>query len=364
MSNIRHYIEALRHGESFFSLEIKLRFIIYLAAAIHLGIAVIFACIPVIPFALLNFFSALLFTIVLQNLVKKGNISLGILIAMTEIMVVSFFETICFGFSSGFMLYNFSMISSIFYFCYALDKVRNKEVVSLILSFICMLCFLTSYLILTVVDPFYSVATIFMRILHIYNSIATFIVLILFSFLSIWEIKASQEMLASQNEKLHEMAHKDPLTHLLNRRSMNIHLQQCMERQKRTGQRFSLILGDIDDFKKINDTYGHDAGDFVLVTIAERITQSLRDGDVVCRWGGEEILILINDPLDIAANAAERIRKKIADSPVSYKGMEIHVTMTFGVCESIPGYRLEDLIQQADEHLYTGKKSGKNIVVF
>lgn len=144
---------------------------------------------------------------------------------------------------------------------------------------------------------------------------------------------------------------------------MTEHLQKSMEILKKTGKRFSIILCDIDDFKKVNDTYGHDAGDLVLKTVADIISQGVRDGDKVCRWGGEEVLILINDPVETASTAAERIRKRIEENVTTYEGEPIRITMTFGVTESIPGFRIEHLIQQADDKLYEGKKSGKNTVV-
>ena len=136
-----------------------------------------------------------------------------------------------------------------------------------------------------------------------------------------------------------------------------------MQELKTTGRRFTMILGDIDDFKRVNDTYGHDAGDLVLVSVANTIQNTVRSNDAVCRWGGEEILILVDDDLDSASLAAERIRKSIEQMEVAFEGKKIKVTMTFGIAESIPGYKIEHLIQQADDKLYYGKKHGKNQVV-
>lgn len=365
MNNFRHYIDSIRQGESYFSFERKSNIIAYMLAAIHFITCIIFALIPLITLAVINGCLGVFYVIIIRNLIKQHKYTASLYISLLEVLVISFFETFCLGITSGFILYSISMISAIFYFTFVMDHFKKKDIIPLIFSLFCVASYCVSYWLMQVVEPVYSLeGTRWPNILHIFNALVTFAFLIIFSFLFIWEIKSSQGKLDSQNKQLHEMAHKDPLTHLMNRRNMNQILQQEMTQLKSTGRRFSLILGDIDDFKKVNDTYGHDAGDYVLVTVSEIISNSVRECDAVCRWGGEEILILVHDPLNSAANAAERIRKNIAEHPFNYEGQDIKVTMTFGVCESIPGYRIEDLVQRADEHLYTGKKSGKNIVVF
>ena len=124
-----------------------------------------------------------------------------------------------------------------------------------------------------------------------------------------------------------------------------------------------MIIGDIDDFKKVNDTYGHNIGDDVLVNVAEIITSQIPEDAYVCRWGGEEILILIHDPAQTAVSIAEKIRNKIAESITQTEDIPIHITMTFGIAEYIPGLSITKLISVADDNLYKGKKDGKNRVV-
>jgi len=121
--------------------------------------------------------------------------------------------------------------------------------------------------------------------------------------------------------------------------------------------------GDIDFFKKINDTYGHDCGDVALTEVAEILRTCVRDGDTVCRWGGEEFLIAIDGNKKITMDVAERIRSMIEDMVVVSHGYSIKITMTFGVCESIPGLNVDKLVEIADQRLYKGKQNGKNQVV-
>lgn len=365
MSNLRHYINSIRQGESYFTFERQTIIITYMLAAIHFMTCVIFALIPLFTLSIINGCLGIFYVTIIRNLVKQHKYTVALYISLAEVLVISFFETFSLGPASGFILYNISVISAIFYFTFVMEDFKKKDYIPLIFSLFCVANYCISYLLMQIMEPVYILKeTYWTHVLHIFNILMTFSVLVLFCLLFTWKIKASHGKLTLQNEQLNELAHKDPLTRLMNRRNMNQILQQQMNLLKETGQRFSLILGDIDDFKKVNDTYGHDAGDYVLVTVSQIITNSVRKDEAVCRWGGEEILILVHAPLEPAANTAERIRKNIAEYPFHYEGKDIPLTMTFGVSESIPGYRVEELVQQADEHLYTGKKSGKNIVVF
>lgn len=365
MSNLKHYINSIRQGESYFTFERQTIIITYMLAAIHFMACIIFTLIPLFTLAIINGCLGIFYVTIIRNLVKQHKYTVALYISLAEVLIISFFETFCLGPASGFILYNISMISAIFYFTFVMDDFKKKDYIPLIFSLLCVASYCVSYLLMQIMDPVYLLEEAYWtHVLHIFNVLMTFSVLVLFCLLFTWKIKANHGKLALQNEQLNELAHKDPLTRLMNRRNMDQILQQQMELLKETGQRFSLILGDIDDFKKVNDTYGHDAGDYVLVTVSQIITNSVRKDEAVCRWGGEEILILVHAPLEPAANTAERIRKNIAEYPFHYEGRDIPLTMTFGVSESIPGYRVEELVQQADEHLYTGKKSGKNIVVF
>ena len=132
---------------------------------------------------------------------------------------------------------------------------------------------------------------------------------------------------------------------------MNQNLEEKVDRLLEEGRIFGLIICDIDNFKKVNDTFGHESGDDVLVNTARVLMSSLRENDVVCRWGGEEFLIAIDG------------NKMIEDMVVVSHGYSIKITMTFGVCESIPGLNVDKLVEIADQRLYKGKQNGKNQVV-
>ncbi|MBU0991790.1 MAG: diguanylate cyclase [Proteobacteria bacterium] len=166
-------------------------------------------------------------------------------------------------------------------------------------------------------------------------------------------------------DKIKQFAHTDQLTSLSNRRDMLEKIENERKRIKRYGKQFSLILCDIDNFKSINDTYGHDCGDYILVEIARVMKSMIREQDTVARWGGEEFLFLLPlTPLSGAKAIAEKIRKNIFSTPFQYKNHSISISMTFGV-SLFEKYStdINECLYQADNALYKGKAKGKNCIV-
>lgn len=169
----------------------------------------------------------------------------------------------------------------------------------------------------------------------------------------------------SELASLYETAAKtDELTRLPNRRDMHSHLDKEYYRYKRHGSHFSVILMDIDHFKMVNDTYGHDAGDYVLIKFAEMLKDSCRKMDIAARWGGEEFLILLPDTSLVQALAmAERFRRRIEQFTAQYKHQQIHCTTSCGVCSISQTKDISALLKQADINLYQAKLKGRNMVI-
>jgi diguanylate cyclase (GGDEF)-like protein len=123
------------------------------------------------------------------------------------------------------------------------------------------------------------------------------------------------------------------------------------------------MICDVDDFKKINDTYGHKFGDTVLKMIADAFRDGTRTQEYISRWGGEEFLILLPEtPLDGTMIVAERLRANIENEKIVFGKEEIGVTMSFGVGEFNPSYSIEENIDLIDKKLYEAKRAGKNCV--
>lgn len=167
--------------------------------------------------------------------------------------------------------------------------------------------------------------------------------------------------LATIHEAERGMAFKDPLTSAYNRNFMLTIIQNDINKAKNKGQNVYVSMFDIDNFKKFNDKYGHDAGDIVLKSIAREGRRKLRSTDYLVRYGGEEfIIILINTDSDNAYNCIERVRQAIANMVLSFDGEDVSVTCSFGLAQILPDKNLEETITMADKALYKAKAGGKN----
>lgn len=185
------------------------------------------------------------------------------------------------------------------------------------------------------------------------------------------ELKKIREQLLLENKKLAEayalqevLATTDPLTKLFNRREMLNKIEYEKIRFERNKTPFTVLIGDIDYFKNVNDKYGHEGGDFVLRRIAEILKEGVRKQDFVARWGGEEFLLLLPDTtLNGGANLAEKLRTRIEQETFNYDNQNIKITMTLGISSFTGGMTIDELINMADKALYSGKQKRRNCVV-
>ena len=175
--------------------------------------------------------------------------------------------------------------------------------------------------------------------------------------------KKAQDELEEANKRLSKLSRTDPLTGLSNRRDIYEKIEYEISRFERNNETFAIVIGDIDDFKKVNDSLGHDAGDFVLFSLAHQIRSMLRKQDIVGRWGGEEfILMLPHTKLEGAKIITEKIREAIHNKVIHYKDNEISITVTFGIVIYDEMQPINDCIKKADVALYDGKSKGKNCI--
>jgi diguanylate cyclase len=165
--------------------------------------------------------------------------------------------------------------------------------------------------------------------------------------------------------RIQELATRDELTGLVNRRHMSNLLERERQRGVRSGRGFSLAMVDIDHFKAVNDHYGHPVGDEVLRTFAHHAPQALRGTDIVARWGGEEFVLLLPEAaLSAARIGVERLRGRIAATPMAHlTGVPIRVTVSVGLTEHIAGESVTQTLERADRALYEAKAQGRNRTV-
>ena len=177
------------------------------------------------------------------------------------------------------------------------------------------------------------------------------------------QVKKLYDELHERNAALDRMSRVDALTGLFNRRHLEEELRRQGSTARRHGTPLAALLLDIDHFKRVNDTYGHPAGDLVLQEFGRRLQGHLRAGDVAGRWGGEEFLVLLPGTDRAAAlTVAERIRAATSEAPVVTDGMPILVTVSGGCAVGWPDGP-DELVSRADAALYAAKAAGRNRIV-
>lgn len=364
MGNLRHYIQRIKEGDSYFDSTFKLSAVVTEMGTVHLALSVLFIVADRLHMCVYHFGAFVLY-IFLLYMVKKQRHVLCLAISSVEVILSVVLSTLLVGYDTGFYMYCFTMIPGIFYMVLSWDVFKKKEIVSIACSLLFMGVFITNYFVGKNIAPISPLEDVWCSVITVFNIVVCIMAMTEFLVLINWDVMYKSETLTSKNEELDEMANRDTLTKLYNRRFLNDKLVEKMEGLSKSGQIFGIIMGDIDDFKKVNDTFGHDVGDVVLIEVSKALLASTREDDFVARWGGEEFLIVINGNKQITAAVAERMRTMVSEINIPMPDdKNISVTMTFGVCESIPGYSIEKIIEIADTNLYKGKQNGKNKVVF
>jgi diguanylate cyclase (GGDEF)-like protein len=163
--------------------------------------------------------------------------------------------------------------------------------------------------------------------------------------------------------RLEDMATTDKLTGLINRQAFELISVQALREAGRSNEPLSAVLVDIDYFKNVNDEYGHFAGDVVIAGVAKAARASLREVDMLCRWGGEEYLVLLKAcDTNNAKQLAEKIRAAVEAAVFKYHEISIKVTVSVGVAQYSGNESVEHLLSRADKALYTAKGDGRNRV--
>ncbi|WP_434603607.1 diguanylate cyclase [Pseudomonas sp. R1-7] len=178
------------------------------------------------------------------------------------------------------------------------------------------------------------------------------------------DVATNRHQIQAANAQLQLLSSTDRLTGLYNRGHWEGSLKTAYARHQRYGNALSLVMLDIDHFKQVNDTYGHQAGDQVIVQVAALLHEHVRESDVAGRYGGEEFGVVLSDTDQAGARIfAERLRQAVEALLVQYNGQDIRFTISLGVADlSTPANDHAELIARADQALYTSKKTGRNRV--
>lgn len=292
---------------------------------------------------------------------KKGKIKIYVYSLFASIFVMMIASVICLGWEFGFQQYCIGFVASLLFTGFIMNRDRKvtKKTIGMVLFnvilFLGLRLWTYEHPCIYVIDSEW-VAKVF----YIYNSIVGF------SFLIMYLLIYASTVRRLENS-LREMANIDPLTGICNRRKMQQILKNALEQPENVPYQAAVAMIDVDFFKKVNDIYGHDAGDEVLLTLAHMLfeKQEQTDGFYVSRWGGEEFLVFYEKYRCDKTTIIEEfdvLRQQIQDKIITVGNKNINITVTIGVAFYEEGELINDLIKMADECLYEGKHAGRNQV--
>ena len=337
------------------SLFISHKIIVSSALAVHVFYLVMFCLMGEEILAVANILSVSIYLFALKILFdSEENNKIVMFILQVEILLHASLCVFVLGLGWGFEILFLTSTISLFFLSISF------KMLSRLISLLDIVAFLLFYL---VIDIPVKDDTLYKEIFFVFNLTVSCVFAVITSFL----LESSNLFIflgiLEEKESAKAVFNHDPLTGLLNRASM-----QQIFRQKNLfdGNDFAIVMCDIDNFKKINDTYGHGAGDEVLKSLSKIFKNAFRNEDRVARFGGEEFLAVIFDVKKAkAVSILERIRETLNQNVVEFENNRIIATMTFGVVAHSGNteVNIERMIKQADELLYVGKRNGKNIVM-
>ncbi len=277
------------------------------------------------------------------------------ILGFVEVFVFSVYSIAMLGWGSG------VYFPSVIYFPIIMTNERLTNKMRISFSALLTVLLVALFVISSQLSWGRSIPPVYLNAALLLNLIEGCVLLAMFMYTLESEKRSSEAEIVTANQQLLALANTDPLTSLLNRRNMMVRIEEEKNKMDKGGLAFSLIMIDVDNFKQINDEYGHDCGDFVLVMMAEKIRFGVRKNDLICRWGGDEFLILLAETdLMSCQVVAEKVRMRVINSPFIYHDIDIPVTITLGMSQCDKNSGVGACIRKADLALYKGKQEGKN----
>ncbi len=358
--------------------SIKIRGISLTSACMHLTFMIEFLCFGMYLLACFNVVSFLFYTACTVIWSVKPQLfshsKVWICAQFGEIVLHAALCTVIQGLQTGFYLYIITSIPVIAYSLFLLCDMKLFRRLTIIFGIISAVVLASGVIFVENVGTILEIsgwntipgnAVTVMRSINIAFNLA---MAFGYTFLFYLEVTGMLDRLQQTNDQLNFTATHDALTGLFNRYS----LWDFFEGLEKSGDNYCVIMGDLDDFKKINDTYGHDCGDRVLKSVACILLNHTNSDEMACRWGGEEMLLLIRGTREECLSRVGEIREQINGMGIVHEGQQVRVSMTFGFvdCAEQPEETVSSnhaaidwLISVADDRLYTGKRSGKNVVI-
>lgn len=328
----------------------------YIALMAHVGFAVLFFLFSILPLYHANLVSITIYATLIYLLHKRHRFTLAVVGSTVEIVMHQVLAVLLLGWDYGFQYYLLLIPVSAL-----IGEYRNR-VLPFLLSLVSYVALLLLYGHTQLYMPHYIIPGMG-PYLYAGNLLLAAIMLSAFTWIFYVKSREFESALLEVQEKLYTSATEDALTRLPNRRFVGDTITALANAAERSGDHFLLALIDIDDFKRINDTYGHEAGDRVLARVAQVMRGRLRKSDLIGRWGGEEFVVALPDTsVSSGMPVFELMRTAVEALRVEYNGSVISTTVTIGAVESGEG-DIDQLLKRADDALYEGKKGSKNCVV-
>lgn len=326
--------------------------VIFLALFAHASYVIIFGLVSYWGMVHYNI-ASVLFYLVMFIVAAKGYYRTAVTLVHAEVCLFVVCCTILGSWNLGFYLYLIA-VATLVYFC-----PYDHKFIPYLFSIVEICIFLSLHYFSSAWGAYYPPTSDTVNMLiYIYNAVAGFFIILYAAFVSNVSASVTKRRLEDENRSLNAMASHDQMTGLLNRHSF---LKKLDEHESGI---YVLAIGDIDNFKQINDTYGHSGGDYVLKTIAGLMRSTCAERANICRWGGEEFLILFPYlQMDEAVMLVQNLRAEIAAYNFHYENVSFQVTITFGIAETEPDEDFSGLLKRTDARLYSGKAHGKNQVV-
>lgn len=360
MNFLSSYARKIATGKIILPDKLKYTAMILSIAGVHTGLIFLFYYLQIFPMVIFNIVSVTMYILCCFPLRREVYLPVFIL-TFVEIVLHSFVATLFIGWQYGFPLYIIALVPCSYHILYTLKTSRRKIFIATLLAVVSFISYSGCRLFAIFVPPLYHPASQALEAaIYYFNTICTYIFLIFFSLSFLLEIQNFTRKLEQQNMQLEELANVDPLTGLFNRRYAYTYIKSMVTRN----QAFYIMMCDIDDFKKLNDSYGHDFGDVVLKNVSLIVQEEIAEQGNAFRWGGEEILVLCDSSeAETVHCLAENIRNRLYEHTFYFVEKPVHSSLTIGVFRYTPGDDVEKTISAADKNLYVGKDQGKNVVI-
>lgn|SRR5574344_1098033 len=334
------------------------RFTNIMLISVHVLMTILFFVLRTYYLAFINIGSVITYSVCFI-LLKKHKLAVFVYTLHIEIWLQMIACVMLLGWGFGVELFSFGLVFTLFFVAYTSTTSREFSFHPVLLCAITTAVYISLRIYSYYAKPYYTgFATWIPRVSYLVIALFMFITIVVLMYLY-------TDIVLKAERELRSRADYDELTNLYNRHKIRDVLGRVYDEAQNGKNNFCVAIMDIDDFKLINDTYGHDAGDVALASVASIMKKHDNPFTTACRWGGEEFLIVqqYKGSMKDAVDVIESIRTEVATTVFQYERSTFPLTITAGISPYIPGTSIADTIRRADNELYRGKLAGKNKVI-